>query len=51
MTLNLPRAAPKHLKGLRVAVWADDPATHTDAEITAALHGARAPPRDARARR
>ena len=29
---------PIGLKGLRVAIWADDPATATDPEITAQLH-------------
>ena len=32
----LPRG-PKSPKGLRVAVWADDPATRTDAEVTDAV--------------
>jgi amidase len=35
---KLPPPAHKHLKGMRIAVWAEDPATHTDGEITAALH-------------
>ncbi len=38
MTYNLPAPRVAGLKGLRVAVWAEDAATHTDAEITAQLH-------------
>jgi amidase len=38
LRLKLPPPAHKRFKGMRVAVWAEDPATHTDAEITAALH-------------
>ena len=37
LTLNLPGPRFTGLKGLRVAVWASDPATHTDNEITAKL--------------
>ncbi len=38
LTLDLPAPRVKHMKGLRVAVWAEDKATHTGGEITAALH-------------
>jgi amidase len=36
--LDLPAPRVKHIKGLRVAVWAEDKATHTGTEVTAALH-------------
>ena len=38
MRYALPAPRATTLAGLRVAVWAEDAATHTDAEITAALH-------------
>jgi len=38
LTYNLPAPRVAGLKGLRVAVWPEDAATHTDAEITAQLH-------------
>ena len=34
---GLPAPRVKTLKGLRVAIWAEDPATHTGAETTAAF--------------
>jgi amidase len=36
---RLPKPRASKLKDLRVAVWAEDEATHTDAETTSALHG------------
>ena len=38
LTLDLPPPRVKTPRGLRVAVWAEDPSTETDSEITAALH-------------
>jgi amidase len=37
LAIELPAPRVKHLKGLRVAVWAEDAASPTDPEITAAL--------------
>ncbi len=37
MAFDLPAPRLKSLKGLRVAIWASDPATRTGAETTAAL--------------
>jgi amidase len=38
MTYALPAPRVAGFKGLRVAVWPEDAATHTDVEITAQLH-------------
>jgi amidase len=38
LAIDLPAPRVKHPKGLRVAVWAEDAATETDTEATAALH-------------
>jgi amidase len=38
LAFDLPAARVKHPKGLRVAVWAEDAASPTDPEATAALH-------------
>jgi amidase len=38
LCLELPAPRVKHLKGLRVAIWAEDAASPTDGETTAALH-------------
>jgi amidase len=37
MTYNLPAPRTKTIAGLRIAVWAEEPATQTDSETTAAL--------------
>ena len=37
LALELPAPRVKHIKGLRVAVWAEDKASPTDPEITGAL--------------